>query len=94
MPDREYVIKCLKYLHDRETWKEGPLVYDDKAADRRQITANALALLREQEPIKHAKWEQDLFGTLWVCSACNMPTDVKSAPKYFKYCPFCGAKMI
>lgn len=47
----------------------------------------------EAEPIKHAKWEQDLFGTLWVCSACNMPTDVKSASKYFKYCPFCGAKM-
>ena len=34
MPNREYVIRCLKYLHDRETWKEGPLVWDDHAADR------------------------------------------------------------
>jgi len=47
----------------------------------------------EAKPIKHGKWWQDMFGIFWVCSACNMPTDVKSASKYFKYCPFCGAKM-
>ena len=54
MPNKEYVIKCLKYLHDRETWKEGLLVSDDHAADRRRITADALALLREQDTVEHA----------------------------------------
>ena len=98
MPDREYVIKCLKYLHDRETWKEGPGVYDDKAANRRQITADALALLQEQEPVARGKWSRTLIGSLTIqdgflktcfkCSECNGANLVRS-----NFCPNCGVRM-
>ena len=50
MLNREYVILELKYLHDRETWKEGPLVFDDKPAERRKIIADAIALLKSLKP--------------------------------------------
>ena len=86
MPNREYVIRCLKYLHDRETWKEGPLVWDDRAADRRRITADALSLLLEQEPVKPVK--EQIFSSIygWVCGACSFPLLSDS----YTYCPRCG----
>ena len=84
MHDREYVIRCLKYLHDRKTWKEGPLVGDDHAADRRRITADALALLNEQT----AQWIWDRPHH-FRCSGCNGVVGQKT----YLYCPNCGREM-
>lgn len=39
------VIKGLKYLHDKETWREGIMIYDDHARVRKQITKDALDLI-------------------------------------------------
>lgn len=61
MADLERVIMGLKYLHDRKTWKEGPMVWDDKPQERRKITADAIALLKAQEPIE---------ARLHLCESC------------------------
>ena len=42
------VIKGLKYLHDKETWREGIMIYDDHARVRKQITKDALELIDTQ----------------------------------------------
>lgn len=39
------VIKGLEYLHDKETWREGIMIYDDHARVRKQITKDALDLI-------------------------------------------------
>lgn len=67
MPDRDYVINELKYLHDRETWKEGLTKFDDHPEDRRKITADALSLLKAQEPVVRCK----------DCKYCEYPKSEK-----------------
>ena len=47
--DREKVIKGLKYLHDKDTWREAIMIHDDHACIRKQICSDALELLKEQE---------------------------------------------
>lgn len=84
MADRKYVIGCLKYLHDRETWKEGPLVSDDHAEVRRRITADALALLNGQT----AQWMWDRPHH-FRCSGCNGVVGQRT----YLYCPNCGREM-
>ena len=98
MADRDYVIKELKYLHDRETWKEGPLVYDDHAEARRKITADAIALLKAQEPVK------PIFDELSVTGACGncgheltyqkMIGENVLFEERYDYCPACGRKVL
>ncbi len=46
--DREKVIKGLKYLHDVKRWS--PDESEESITARRNITGDALALLKEQEP--------------------------------------------
>jgi len=48
MADIESAIKGLKYLHDRDSWIEGIMSYDDHARVRKQICSDALELLKEQ----------------------------------------------
>ena len=78
MVDGEYVIKCLKYLHDRETWKEGPLVWDDRAADRRRITADALALLKQYEEL----WKRLKYSV--IDAQMSAPADDEKTYEVFK----------
>lgn len=47
---RETVIKGLKYLHDVKLWHEGLMISDSRPEVRRTITADAIALLKAQEP--------------------------------------------
>ena len=47
MPDREKVIKGLKYLHDVKRWS--PNESEESITARRNITGDALALLKAQE---------------------------------------------
>ena len=49
MPDWEKVIKGLKYLHDVRRWS--PDESEESITARRNITGDALALLKAQEPI-------------------------------------------
>ena len=47
------------------------------------------------EPVKHGQWEESkcLDDCFWVCSCCKFPSTAVAAPKLYKYCPNCGAKM-
>lgn len=75
MVDHEKVIKGLKYLHDRKTWKEGPMVWDDKPQERRKITADAIAQLKAQDNTVCTK-ERCPMNASTISDNC----DVKTCP--------------
>ena len=92
MDKLERVIGGLKYLHDRETWKEGPLVWDDKAEERRKITGDAIAALKEREPVK-----PDVDVDVWKCGNCGHELEDQKLiggnilfHEQYAYCPNCG----
>lgn len=47
------------------------------------------------EPVKRGEWlESECFDyCFWVCSNCRFPSEALAAPRLYKYCPQCGAKM-
>ena len=47
------------------------------------------------DPVKHGHWEESkcLDDCFWVCSCCKFPSQAVAAPKLYKYCPKCGARM-
>lgn len=44
---------------------------------------------------KQGEWEESVSYDVgfWVCSVCNFTSEATVAPKLYKYCPNCGAKM-
>ena len=59
---------------------------------------NAIRLVKRLptvDPVKHGHWEESkcLDDCFWVCSCCKFPSQAVAAPKLYKYCPNCGAKM-
>lgn len=57
-----------------------------------------LDMLDKQETVdtvKHGHWEESkcLDDYFWVCSCCKFPSQAVAAPKLYKYCPGCGARM-
>lgn len=60
-----------------------------------QTLKDALALLKEQEPVKPYAEYSEHMGTKWlVCGACKQPM-IKITPNavYPNYCPECGRKV-
>ena len=47
------------------------------------------------DPVKHGHWEESkcLDDCFWICSCCKFPSQATAAPKLYKYCPGCGARM-
>ena len=92
MADREKVInglRCLSspYAQDMK-WRDCENCQYDNASCFLDITTDALALLKEQEPKPQRYKEHDIFH-LPFCpnTVCNAVLD-----KYWHYCPYCGTK--
>ena len=84
MPDREKVIKGLKYLHDVKRWS--PNESEESITARRNITEDALALLKAQEP-KYPIRKQAKHGWFFYCPKCGRILNDMARPKY---CSECG----
>lgn len=46
-------------------------------------------------PVRRGRWlDVDCFDIgFWQCSCCGFLSEAIAAPKLYKYCPNCGAKM-
>ena len=88
MTDREKVIEGLQEIVDSEwMWK--------KADYWARICKNALALLKEQEPV-----EPDVDVDTWICGKCGHTLEHQELVgnnilfhEQYSYCPNCGRKV-
>lgn len=50
----------------------------------------------EFSKVRHGKWMPLPYdsGGYWKCSNCETPTEASGANLLYKYCPFCGARMV
>lgn len=93
MPDVENVIKGLKYLHDVKRWSSDES--EESITARRNITGDAIALLKAQEPVA----PELQSGGNYVCGACGVYTVGFMHPltgesvQTWKYCGSCGKKV-
>lgn len=96
MPDREKVVKGLK--HCKSTWMCNGCPYEDDSTDDCKMYEDALALLREQEPVKPKK-EDAWPNMITVCGACGAvcgacgPQIPTPGEWRYNYCPTCGRKV-
>lgn len=64
MPDVEKVIKGLKYIHDVQHWT--PTESDQAVTARRNITSDAIALLKAQEPRVIRLQDAEAMRICWI----------------------------
>ena len=103
MTDREKIIKAIEICYTvGHNCTECPLFNEDDCNDR--LMRDALALLREQEPVepKVSEWLEDSdpgqeYGTTWACRKCmhsiHEPYIWNPYNSGYKYCFHCGARM-
>lgn len=62
--------------------------------EQAQFIAKAVEFYQNNS-VKHGFWEESkcLDDCFWVCSYCKFPSQAIAAPKLYKYCPNCGARM-
>ena len=62
--------------------------------EQAQFIAKAVEFY-QNNGIKNGHWEESkcLDDCFWVCSCCKFPSQAVAAPKLYKYCPNCGARM-
>ena len=95
MPDREKVIKELTEICDEayDRWVHRPYIEDKLVTLIRDNIPDALALLREQEPVKPIVGE---YGAR-LCGNCGEQVGAISDSTPYKirqnYCPECGRKV-
>lgn len=88
MPDIENVIKGLKYLHDVKRWS--PNESEESITARRNITGDALALLKAQEPVKPLKMAIDHIRKEPVVFSYECPVCMCGLQRHWVACPICG----
>lgn len=88
MPDREKVIRGLECCYSLFVCPECPYYGTGEECDRDQLMLDALALLREQEPVKPISahvWPRT-FGR---CGNCKAPLPALEGLRS-KFCWMCG----
>ena len=90
LPNIEKVIEELQWFHDREGWDE-TIGGEPAIRKRKQIAADALALLKEQDAVepKTGHWIYKKYDDMFMCSSCEK----YSIRNDYPYCHWCGAKM-
>ena len=102
MPDREKVIRALECLTRNEQggtcngcayfrpFENDP---DTGLCDRMAAMADALAMLREQEPVQFKVTQQRRSYPFWdaECDGCGYKTS--TIHRNWKYCPECGRRI-
>ena len=90
MDKREKVIKDLKYLHDVLHWSLTECEQDTMI--RRNITAEAIALLKAQDPVKPV-----VDIDTWKCGNCGHTLEHQELlgdnvlfHEQYNFCPECG----
>lgn len=107
MIDREKVIKGLESLRGICIAKSDMAIGEGRTAwaGYASVVHLALDLLREQEPVKPktSEWLEDSdpgqeYGTTWACAECGCSIHEHTVwnpyRAGFKYCPFCGYRMV
>ena len=90
MEDIKKVIKELKWMRDKPTWKEGFMSFDDHAETRKRIIDNTLELLKEQEAVKPNSVEKNSIFSYGSCPSCGKNIDTIFNPVA---CGFCGKRV-
>ena len=94
MDEREKIIKKLESLRDICNAKSDMAVGDGKLtwAGYANAAADALALLKEQEPVKptSGEWLYDRPHH-FKCSVCGRVEGLVIT--MYRYCPYCGSMM-
>ena len=93
MADREKVVKGLEVCTTRPCYcKDCPYV-KGCALDSQQVMEDALALLKEQEPMKPKEGFQEDGLYYASCGDCGYPI---TELRYLKdsFCPHCGRKVL
>ena len=88
MPDRENVIRDLRYIKSFGRVSNNPQLTE--------IAESALAILKEQNTRRCGKWKTIPYKKARVCSVCEKDEPYKFADDdadVYEYCPHCGAKM-
>ena len=90
---KQDVIDYLNgYLHSIGECGADSLLFD--RGQRRALINSIQDILAvkaaDVQPIKHGKWIGVDYDTYFECSECKPMTDWQ----LYKYCPYCGAKMI
>ena len=99
MVDREKVVRALDCLsrNAQDVPCNGCAYFrpftddpDTGWCDRTAAMADALAMLRELEPVQFKVTRQDKSYPFWdsVCTGCGYKTS--TVKNYWKYCPVCG----
>ena len=88
MPDRKRTIHGLESCSTRGNCRERGCPYFEDENCTTSLSADALALLREQE----TTWirEEDRVNH-WRCEKCGFVEGITS--RFHKYCPNCGRKV-
>lgn len=99
MSDKEKVIKGLREIYDEayDRWVHRPYIEDKLITLIRDDIPDAIALLREQEPVEPAKVQ---IGNRTDCFCRNCTTKVgmlfsnEDAWRFhYKFCPYCGCEV-
>ena len=88
MPDREITIKALQVIADpkMDYPKEMPTEYMSVGGFPlyKKLARDALALLREQEPVKPKEYMSRVNRTEYLCGACD--SGILYGDKFCRHC--------